>query len=338
MMLLDYETLIGQIEPTGFTCLVALAIKSPQPVDDLSSMLHLGERKVKEILERCFRFGYIGPVAPLDFSKWHITTKGRALLHAFFQIFLGDGSNPRQLILPGSNPATDGGSNPTGLNLGYVARGAQPPLIHSDQIIDQSFDQNHDFEMNEKPPAARDLQAVAAELDRHGIKDLPGKPNRSTLLADSWVTPERIAAAIQRAERNPLRKSPNPIGLAVAELKSHHAGIDEWIAQHAPVNEETQSEPDETPPPEPWPVIDDRYQENFQSLLGELSLEMTRATFITWVSPCRLYSVTDQHWTIITPNAYALEWLQSRLLQTVKRCLSAIVGQPVTVEFIVRQS
>jgi hypothetical protein len=235
MNLTDFEAFVTNIEPDGLACLTALAIKSPQPISDLCRIVRLGERKVKEIMLRLDRFGYAGPVDPLDGSKWHITDKAKAMLFGLFQNILGHGSNPRQALLTstGSNPdqLACGGSDPA--NLGYVARGAQPPLIHSDQIIDQSnSDFDHESEMNETPHPPRDTQSVAAALDRYGIRDLPGKPNRATLQADVWVTAERIGAAIERARVNPLRKSPNPIGLAVAELLRHRPEIDEWIAQH----------------------------------------------------------------------------------------------------------
>jgi|WetSurMetagenome_2_1015567.scaffolds.fasta_scaffold265402_2 hypothetical protein len=236
MNITDYETFVAQIEPDGLACLTALAIKSPQPISELGRIVRLGERKVKEIMQRLHRFGYAGPVAPLDLTKWNITTKAQALLSGFFQNLLGRGSDPRQLSLSnGSNPEQSprGGSDPASLDLDGVARRAQHALIHSDQIIDQSFefDHDHDSEMNET--AERDVQAVAAALDTYKIRDLPGKPNRTILLADVWVTPERITAAIERAKANPLRQSPSPIGLAVAELLKHRPEIDEWIEQHA---------------------------------------------------------------------------------------------------------
>jgi hypothetical protein len=233
-MNIDFETFIVQIEPDGLACLTALAIKSPQPIGNLCRLIRLGERKVKEIMLRLERFGYAGQAAPIDASRWSITDKARGIIAALFQNLLGRGSDPRQLSLSaGSNPddlAPVVGSNPATLE--DVARRAQHALIHSDQIIDQSiFDHDHEFELNETAP--RDEKAVAAALDRFDIRDLPGKPNRSTLLADAWVTPERIQAAIERAKVNPLRKSPNYTGLAIAELLRHRPEVDEWIARHA---------------------------------------------------------------------------------------------------------
>jgi len=75
--------------------------------------------------------------------------------------------------------------------------------------------------------------------------------------------------------------------------------------------------------------------EIWQAALGELQLEMTRATFETWVKPTSLLSYEDGHFAVAVPNAYAQEWLQNRLLSTVKRVLTGIAGRSVEVKFVV---
>jgi chromosomal replication initiator protein len=75
--------------------------------------------------------------------------------------------------------------------------------------------------------------------------------------------------------------------------------------------------------------------EIWQAALGELQLEMTRATFETWVKPTSLMSYEDGRFAIAVPNAYAQEWMQNRLLSTVKRVLTGITGHSVEVKFIV---
>ncbi len=75
--------------------------------------------------------------------------------------------------------------------------------------------------------------------------------------------------------------------------------------------------------------------EIWQAALGELQLEMTRATFETWVKPTSLMSYEDGRFAIAVPSAYAQEWLQNRLLSTVKRVLTGIAGRSVEVKFVV---
>ena len=75
--------------------------------------------------------------------------------------------------------------------------------------------------------------------------------------------------------------------------------------------------------------------EIWQAALGELQLEMTRATFDTWVKPTTLLSYEDGRFAISVPNAYAQEWLQNRLMSTVKRVLTGITGRSIEVKFVV---
>lgn len=73
----------------------------------------------------------------------------------------------------------------------------------------------------------------------------------------------------------------------------------------------------------------------WQAALGELQLQMTKATFDTWVKSTSVISYEDGSFVIGVPNAYAQDWLQTRLLSTIKRILTGIAGQSVEVKFIV---
>ncbi len=75
--------------------------------------------------------------------------------------------------------------------------------------------------------------------------------------------------------------------------------------------------------------------EIWQAALGELQLEMTRATFETWVKPTSMMSYEDGRFAIAVPNAYAQEWLQNRLSSTIKRVLTGITGRSIEVKFVV---
>ncbi|NIS82399.1 MAG: chromosomal replication initiator protein DnaA [Anaerolineales bacterium] len=75
----------------------------------------------------------------------------------------------------------------------------------------------------------------------------------------------------------------------------------------------------------------------WQAALGELQLEMPRATFDTWVRDAELLAYEDGSFIIGVQNAFARDWLQERLLSTVKRVLSRIVGSTVEVRFVVWQ-
>lgn len=73
----------------------------------------------------------------------------------------------------------------------------------------------------------------------------------------------------------------------------------------------------------------------WQATLGQLQMEMTKPAYDTWVRSAELVSHQDDTYTIGVPNAYARDWLESRLSTTIHRLLTGILGRPQAVNFIV---
>jgi chromosomal replication initiator protein len=73
----------------------------------------------------------------------------------------------------------------------------------------------------------------------------------------------------------------------------------------------------------------------WQSALGQLQMEMPKASFDTWVRDTRIASYVDGLFTVTVRNAYARDWLESRLSSTVKRLLMGIMNRSVDVAFVV---
>jgi chromosomal replication initiator protein len=73
----------------------------------------------------------------------------------------------------------------------------------------------------------------------------------------------------------------------------------------------------------------------WQSVLGQLQMEMPRASFDTWVRDTKPVSYNDGTLTIGVRNAYARDWLESRLASTVNRLLVGIWNSTVDVHFVV---
>jgi hypothetical protein len=69
--------------------------------------------------------------------------------------------------------------------------------------------------------------------------------------------------------------------------------------------------------------------------LGELQLQMTQATFDTWLRDSTLLEYRDGVFVVGVKSGYAKDWLENRLLATVKRTLARLTGQPVEVRFTV---
>ncbi|MEW5828619.1 MAG: DnaA/Hda family protein, partial [Chloroflexota bacterium] len=76
----------------------------------------------------------------------------------------------------------------------------------------------------------------------------------------------------------------------------------------------------------------------WQSVLGQLQMEMPKASYDTWVRDTRLVDYNEDCLTIGVRNAYARDWLESRLASTVTRMLVGILDRSVEVEFVVQQS
>ena len=76
-------------------------------------------------------------------------------------------------------------------------------------------------------------------------------------------------------------------------------------------------------------------EQAWQSVLGQLQMEMPRASFDTWVRDTRPVSYHNGTLTISVRNAYARDWLESRLASTISRLLLGIMNVSVAVNFIV---
>ncbi|MBT3338541.1 MAG: chromosomal replication initiator protein DnaA [Anaerolineae bacterium] len=76
----------------------------------------------------------------------------------------------------------------------------------------------------------------------------------------------------------------------------------------------------------------------WQTVLGQLQMEMPRASYDTWVRDTRPMSYEDGLLTVGVRNAYARDWLESRLASTVSRLLIGIMNRTVDVDFIVSQN
>jgi hypothetical protein len=72
------------------------------------------------------------------------------------------------------------------------------------------------------------------------------------------------------------------------------------------------------------------------SALGQLQFEMPKAAFENWIKNTELVSYDDGVFTISAPNAYAREWLESRLSSTMTRLLTGIMNQSVEIDFTVQ--
>jgi chromosomal replication initiator protein len=72
----------------------------------------------------------------------------------------------------------------------------------------------------------------------------------------------------------------------------------------------------------------------WHAALGELQLQMTKATFDTWVKPTFALAYEEGTLVVGVRNAYAKQWLENRLYGMIQRTLNHILGRSAEVRFI----
>lgn len=73
----------------------------------------------------------------------------------------------------------------------------------------------------------------------------------------------------------------------------------------------------------------------WQAALGQLQMQMTQATFDTWVKDTRLVAHDEQKLVVGAKSAYAKDWLENRLFTTINRTVTGLLGYPVDIQFVV---
>jgi len=79
-------------------------------------------------------------------------------------------------------------------------------------------------------------------------------------------------------------------------------------------------------------------EQAWQTVLAQLQMDMPRASFDTWVRDTRPVGYENGMLTVGVRNAYARDWLDSRLATTVNKLLIDTLNSKVSVKFIVSQS
>lgn len=86
--------------------------------------------------------------------------------------------------------------------------------------------------------------------------------------------------------------------------------------------------------------IDPHATRVWQATLGELQLQMTKATFDTWVKPTFAlgFDAENNVLRVGVRNAYAKQWLENRLYGMVERTVSHVIRKPAQIEFVLKNS
>jgi chromosomal replication initiator protein len=76
-------------------------------------------------------------------------------------------------------------------------------------------------------------------------------------------------------------------------------------------------------------------EQAWQAALGQLQMDMPKAAFETWVRDAEFISYEDGSFIVGVKNAFARDWLHSRLASTVTRLLTGMMNRTVEVRFVV---
>ena len=136
----------------------------------------------------------------------------------------------------------------------------------------------------------------------------------------------------------------NPIGNIILKLETGEQPPEEFVRaaeeQARPREWEQRQQqhaedPDEGEPaePEPDPVTAEAAR-LWATSLGELQLQMTRATFDTWLRGSQVVEASEGCLTIAVRHAYAVDWLQNRLMPVIQRTVARHADDNIKITFV----
>lgn len=158
---------------------------------------------------------------------------------------------------------------------------------------------------------------------------------------DRWAEWQRLAGL-------PLGAWPDEgraawIRLAPPSRRALPFGLDDLAPPSEP---EPAPEPVPAAPAEPAPPsngLDQRpgggrlsVADMWRATLGQLSLQLNRATYQLWVEGAQAVAYAEGVLTVQARTDASREWLATRLAPVIERTLASLAGQPVTVQYVVR--
>jgi hypothetical protein len=149
------------------------------------------------------------------------------------------------------------------------------------------------------------------------------------------IQPERLVGYVEAVLAN-RRSEHRKLEPATAHIARQHQSTSEARLDGLLSDEDSLGPEDATT----RPTVDLRSR--WETVSKELEMQMTKATFNTWLKPAQLlaWESTDQDHgpgstrvVLGVPNGYVKDWLENRLLTPIQRTLHGIVGQPVEIAF-----
>ena len=212
-----------------------------------------------------------------------------------------------------------------------------------------------------RPIVMRSAQAADRQAARTGEPADEPVPNEALLQALAEIgieNPKRAqlgrldidplwVQAWQLWAKHPHRRSlSNPVGNIILKLESgepppgeflraahEQIRLRQWTQEQEQTDEGEDLEEQEQIEPEPEDISVEARRIWTRSL-EELQLQMTRATFDTWLRGSKVVEASDGCLTVAVRHAHAVDWLQNRLLPVIERTVARHADGEVKITFV----
>ena len=212
-----------------------------------------------------------------------------------------------------------------------------------------------------RPIVMRSAQAADRQAARTGEPADGPVPNEALLQALAEIgieNPKRTqlgrldidplwVQAWQLWAKHPHRRSlSNPVGNIILKLESgeqppgeflraahEQIRLRQWTQEQEQADNGEALEEQEQIEPEPEDISVEARRIWTRSL-EELQLQMTRATFDTWLRGSKVVEASDGCLTVAVRHAHAVDWLQNRLLSVIERTVARHADGEVKITFV----
>jgi hypothetical protein len=183
-------------------------------------------------------------------------------------------------------------------------------------------------------------EALVQALAEIGVEN----PKRNQL-AGLDIDPLWVRAWQLWAKHRHRRSLTNPVGNIILKLESgerppreflraaeEQLRLKEWMQEQE--EDEAQYPEEDDEPETEQEIVPAEAHQLWARCLGELQLQMTKATFDTWLRGSRVVEAGDDFLTIAVRHAYAVDWLQGRLSSVIQRTVARHAGSEVKIAFV----
>jgi hypothetical protein len=189
-------------------------------------------------------------------------------------------------------------------------------------------------------------ESVPNEALLHALEDIGVENPKRTQLAGLDIDPLWVRAWQLWAKHPHRRSLTNPVGNIILKLESgepppreflraahEQIRLRQWMQEQEQADNGEALEEQEQIEPEPEDISVEARRIWTRSL-EELQLQMTRATFDTWLRGSKVVEVGDGCLTVAVQHPHAVDWLQNRLLPVIERTVARHADGEVKITFV----